>query len=56
MATTIEKANQSLQEAYKLLMQRFEDEGGRGVALADAIDHTAAAIRSLGFEPEDQET
>jgi hypothetical protein len=42
-----------LKEAYKLLSQRFEDEGGRGVELADAIDFTASAIRSLGGEPDD---
>lgn len=51
MATTEEQAVQSLQQAYKLLAQYFEDEGGRGVDLANAIDHTGAAIRSLGYEP-----
>jgi len=49
---TEEKALKKLNEAYKLLSQRFEDEGGRGIGLADAIDFTASAIRALGGEVE----
>jgi hypothetical protein len=51
---TEEKALIKLKEAYNLLSQWFEDEGGRGIGLADAIDFTASAIRSLGGEPDEK--
>ena len=50
MPTTEEKAIALLREAYVLLLQLFTDARGRGVTLADAIDHTGAALRSLGVD------
>lgn len=49
--TSREEALSHLQAAYGVMARWFEDQGGRGVELADAIDHTAAAIRNLGEEP-----
>lgn len=48
--TTRDEAIKCLKEAKKLLMRLLEDEGGRGVELAEAIDHTATALTCLGEE------
>lgn len=42
-----------LQEAYRLLMRDYSE--SLDMSMADAIDHTATAIRSLGAEPEEAE-
>ena len=50
VGTTDEQAILHLKQAHRLLMQREQDECGGGVELADAIDHTAAALSNLGVE------
>lgn len=50
--TTEQQAIDHLRAALKLLMQRLIDEGGRGVELADAVDHTRAALDNLGYKEE----
>ena len=52
--TTIEKAIEKLREAHGLLWQGFEDQKGP-VYLADAIDHVAGALQSLGALPDREE-
>lgn len=45
-----------LQKAYQGLMVEAVSQAHFGnIDWADAIDHTATAIRSLGFEPKDGE-